>query len=334
VEGAGDEPPGMGRRLGATATITPPALPTVWLARDVPPTEVGHRLRDGRWTRVGRGVYVASPASSGTAGTRAAAGPATQQALTLARIVGTHRRLVAPHWFSHESAAAAWGLPLWRAPRSTHITVLTTRGGRRDPLVSHHLGELGPDDVATVSGLPVTSLARTVADCLTTLGPLGALVVADAALHRGVPVAAIEAALDRAGRRNGSVRARSLLALADDGAESPGETATRFVLLRDGFPVPTTQIQVATRLGTFWADLGFEAWRLLIEYDGRGKYEAAADEAFFREKERHHAVVERGHRLLRVTRTDLRGHELARRLTPLLPQALTPTFTPRRELMR
>ena len=73
---------------------------------------------------------------------------------------------------------------------------------------------------------------------------------------------------DMAGAR-GVRRARTVIELADDGAESPGETATRFVVLRAGLPVPRTQIEVTTRLGTFWADLGWEEWRVLVEYDGR-----------------------------------------------------------------
>ena len=47
---------------------------------------------------------------------------------------------------------------------------------------------------------------------------------------------------------------------------------------------------MSTRLGSFWSDLGWEEWLLLMEYDGRRKYAGRADEVFFREKQRHHAV--------------------------------------------
>ena len=117
----------------------------------------------------------------------------------------------------------------------------------------------------------------------------------------------------RAGRR-GSARARAILSLADDGAESPGESAARFVIISDGLPAPSTQVPVETRLGTFWADLGWPEWRLLLEYDGRGKYTGREAERFMQEKRRHDAVLDAGYRILRVTKEDLTGDTLTRRV--------------------
>ena len=98
--------------------------------------------------------------------------------------------------------------------------------------------------------------------------------------------------------------------VADGGAESPGESAVRFVLLRYGLPAPQTQVPVRTRLGAFRADMGWEAWRLLVEFDGLVKYRelAGGDPArvLYAEKRRQEAMEEEGWRVLRVTTPDLR----------------------------
>lgn len=132
--------------------------------------------------------------------------------------------------------------------------------------------------------------------------------------------------------RRGVVAARAVLALADDGAESPGESSTRFVLLRAGFPVPQTQVAVATRIGTFWSDLGWPQWDLLAEYDGLRKYEASgrASDAVIAEKRRQDAIEEAGRRVLRVTGADLRDERaLVRPVLRLAPPGTAALLTPR-----
>ena len=103
--------------------------------------------------------------------------------------------------------------------------------------------------------------------------------------------------------------------------------------IRCGYPVPTTQIPVETRLGTFWGDIGWEEWRLLIEYDGRIKYEERPTEAVIAEKRRHDALVEAGWRAIRVTKEDLAtaaGFEA--RVSRLLPAPVLGGLRRRREL--
>ncbi|MDM7829940.1 hypothetical protein [Cellulomonas edaphi] len=311
----------MPRRPGASAQIEPAQLPTVWLTRDRPPQVVAEKLRSGRWERTSHGVYVAQRATEESPYERA-------RRRALANIAGTDRRLIAPHWFSHESAALLWGLPTWTVPTRTHVLGPRAAGGERTPSIASHVGALADGDLTVVSGLPVTSLARTVADCLATLPPLHGLVIADSALHRGLPVADLTAAVHARTARNGAARARAVLAIADDGAESPGESAARFVVVRDGMPLPTTQVSVGTRLGTYWADLGWEEFRVLLEYDGRTKYGTSAD--LFDEKRRHDALVETGSRVLRVTSSDLSS--LTKRVLPLLPASVSRSLRPRRAL--
>lgn len=312
----------MPRRPGARARIEPAHLPEVWLARDRPPDVVAELVRSRQWLRLARGIYVE------------AIGPDGELPIERARrhalgvIVGSHRRLTCDHWFSHTSAALVWGLPTWLVPSTVHVLCRERAGSQRASWLTSHHGDVADSDVTAVNGLPVTTLTRTVADCLMSLPPLDALVVVDAALHRGLSLESLESTLSSRRARAGSARARAVLDVADDGAESPGESASRFVLLRDGLPAPTTQIPVATRLGTYWADLGWEEWALLLEYDGRTKYASRAD--LMGEKRRGDALAEAGGTVLRVTHEDLAS--LSRRVVPLLPQAVQRTVRPRRAL--
>lgn len=306
------------------------APPTVVLARDRTPEAIRRLVRERELVRVGRGAYLPTPPASPGTDATGRTGPDATRSTTLARAVATHRRLTADHVFSHMTAAACWGLPLWDEPTTTHVLVRHGPSADRDPLVTRHQG-LPPEAEVTVrAGLPVTTLERTLVDCARLLAPLPGMVVADAALRAGADRAAAAELLGRLIGHRGVVLARSILVLADDGAESPGESATRFVLLRDGWPIPTTQLEVDTRIGRFWTDLGWPELRLLLEYDGRTKYLSADDLA--REKRRHDAIVETGSRLLRVTKEDLRGDSLTRRALAALPTSRRPTLHPRREL--
>lgn len=156
---------------------------------------------------------------------------------------------------------------------------------------------------------------------------MAGLVIADAALRAGADPELLAAMLDERGGARGIRRARAVLTAADAGAESPGESAARWHLLRAGLPAPSTQIRIATRLGDFWGDLGWEEWRLLVEYDGRPKY-VADPEALMREKRRHDAIVESGWRVLRATKEDLVRGLLVDRVAAVLPPTIPRTARP------
>ncbi|WP_129336541.1 hypothetical protein [Cellulomonas endophytica] len=228
----------------------------------------------------------------------------------------------ADHVLSHTSAALLWGLPVWTStPLVVHVRQRHAPGSGRDRGVVRHRGGWDTTRTAVVAGLPVTDLAQTVADCLSGLAAGPALVVADAALRAGADRAAVDEIL--AGQRSGRTRGAAVLALADPGAESAGESMTRFALLRGGLPAPVTQPSVGTRLGTFWADLGWPEHRVLLEYDGRSKYAVAGGEAVVREKRREDAVLDEDQRLVRVAAEDLRRPaELVARVRRLLPADL------------
>ncbi|MBT0993188.1 hypothetical protein KIN34_02645 [Cellulomonas sp. DKR-3] len=295
-------------------------LPSVRLASDQAADVLGARLRDDEWERIGHGVYLPR-------GGDPQVDPARRRALAL--VEGVRRRSSAPVVFSHTSAAALWGLALWRQVETVHLYHPSCAGGERDRSPSRHHGLPPDEEVGTVAGVRATSLERTLVDCARLLPPLPALVTADSALAAGADPVLVEEILRRMAGGRHVRRAREVLRYADAGAESPYESASRFVVLRDGLPVPQTQVPVETRLGVFWADWGWPDLRILAEYDGRTKYTSGAIDAFMAEKRRHDAVVEQGHRVLRVVREDIWGTTLSRRLSPLLPAAVRAAISPR-----
>jgi very-short-patch-repair endonuclease len=276
-------------------------------------------VTSGQAVRLQRGAYLLS-----THGLD----PADQ---ALGRISAAHHLARAEHCFSHTSAALLHGLPLWRTSAKVEMYQPSSAGGQASPHLRRRAPMPSVQDRAKVAGLPATTLERTAWDCMTTLPPGEALVVADAALRAGVPRDVLAAFALRGGR--GHARALTLLRHADDGAESPPESMCRYRLLRAGLPVPETQVEVRTRLGTYWGDLGWPRWRVLLEYDGRVKYEERPTEVVIREKRRQDALVEEGWGVLRVTKEDLVDtRALTSRVLRALPRSATAGIHMRREL--
>ncbi|MCL2092394.1 MAG: hypothetical protein FWH11_14535 [Micrococcales bacterium] len=284
----------------------PPHLPEVLFARDHTSALVAARVRAGTWEPLVRGSYIAAGTVDGP------------KERALAEIVAVHQRLRLPHWFSHESAALLWGLPLWRDATAVHLRQASRSAQRQAQPVRRHISAVPDQHQAEVGGLPVTSLALTAVDCARALPPLDALVIADAALRAGADRTQIADLLDGLRGRNGTRTAAAVLAAADPGAESAPETAVRYHLLVAGLPVPQTQVEVPTWRGTYWADLGYPQWQLLIEYDGRTKYDG---DEWFREKRRQDAIMETGDQVVRVTAEDLRSPaRIVTRVRRFLPQ--------------
>lgn len=313
----------MPRRPGLQPRLQPPTIPPVHLARDHPPAVVRALVRSGVWVEVRPGAYTDAPLTADPY--------ASARARAVARVAAAVMQLETSVVVSHGSAALLWGLP---APTEAPVHLTQgTKPCRNARGLMRHSHQLSATDTTALSWIPLTTLTRTVVDCAASLRPSIALAVVDAALHAGLDRAAC---LDRLGMtpgRRGVVQARAVLELADDGSESPGESLARFALLAAGLPRPETQVRVETHLGTFWSDLGWPEWRLLAEYDGRGKYEAGgtAATAVLSEKRRQDAIEEAGFRVLRITREDLRSpeHLVARILHRAPPGAVRLPLTRR-----
>jgi hypothetical protein len=223
-----------------------------------------------------------------------------ERALALGRLVRLGRGLVGlPELADHvrvaasvggvlscASAAAAHDLPVLSRGSTTHVTVPRGRAG-----VGLRQGTVHRRDVPSIDG--VTTLARTAADCARCLPELDAVVVVDAVLARGVARNEVLEELNGRGAR----AARAVVALADPGAGSSGETAGRLAIRRAGLTVET-QVLIP---GVGWVDLLVEG-RLVVEIDGFAYHSDAKQ--FAADRRRDAALVGMGYLVLRFTWLD------------------------------
>ncbi|MGP7959997.1 hypothetical protein ACTVCO_04170 [Sanguibacter sp. A247] len=201
-----------------------------------------------------------------------------------------------------------------------------------------HTAPCGEAELVEVGGAWVSSVVRTVVDVARFGSTRAGVVVLDQALRAGISGAALEEAVRRLCSVPGSRRARVALGLADDGAESPWESWTRVRAMAAGLPRPTTQLEIATDIGVFYADLAWPELRLIVEFDGQLKYRdlAGADPAgvVIAEKEREDAIRAEGWSVVRVTANQLRTPDLFEaRLRRALGVKARRALTPRPSLL-
>jgi predicted transcriptional regulator of viral defense system len=235
------------------------------------------------------------------------------------------RELGADAVVSHASAAVLHGLPIWLIPLDrVHVTKNRSSGGRRAPRVHVHVAALGPADVIDNAGIRVTSVARTIVDVARSVSFEKGVVVADAALSRGlVDGSDLADSLHRMRRRGGVPLARRVIAFADARSESVGESRSRVAIARAGLPPPTLQWEVRDEDGRLIGrvDFGWPEQRVIGEFDGRMKYGRQPDpdvtegEAVYREKRREDELRAERLAVVRWGWEDLDGFEaVARRL--------------------
>lgn len=306
--------------------LTPVERPPLHLAADQPRARTAARLRDGSWVRVHRGIYVEVPPGLDSRERR--------RLIALARTFAVAEAAGPVTTVSHGSAALMRGLPSSLVPEVPHVTH-PWRPARRSGTAVRHIAELPDEHCTMLHGVRVTTLARTLVDCALTMHPRKALAVVDAGLHIGADVGECLELLESLGPRRGVRQAREVLRRGDDGAESPGESLARFHALRIGLPPPTTQLMIPTDQRRFWTDFGWEAWKLVVEYDGLAKYTArgTATEAVLAERERERAIERAGYVVIRVVWSDIRspGPFLAR-IREHVPPDVVARLRPRRHL--
>lgn len=184
-----------------------------------------HRLRTS-YRLVYRGVYAAN------------GGDLTLRDRAIAAWLATRRKGV----IAGVAASALHGAS-WVGPTQP-IEVAGVKCGPQDGLVPR-TERIAGDETALVSGLPVTSIARTAYDVARHLDRPCALARLDAMMWaRPFPLDDVRALAKRYPRAPGSRQLRELLPLVDGGAASPWQSATRLRLIDAGFPRPQTQIPV------------------------------------------------------------------------------------------
>ncbi|NGP07558.1 DUF559 domain-containing protein [Rhodococcus sp. 14C212] len=211
-----------------------------------------YELRHG-FVRLHRNVYVRCGVAS-TARNRATAawlwagGKGVLTGLSAAAVHGTR-------WIDDAAPAEILRLGHVRAPAGIVV----------------RQGCVPDDELCLVDGMVVTTPARTAFDLgRAHPGDRGVEILDALCNATGItPGAILDVARCHSGARGISDLRRSLL-LVDAGAESPPETRTRLLPVRDGLPPPETQLLVYGSGGSVLArgDMGWKRWRVLVEYDG------------------------------------------------------------------
>ncbi len=162
-------------------------------------------------------------------------------------------------------------------------------------------------DVVEVQGLRVTSGAQTLLDLAPRLPPAELVAVGDALLRSGaLTTGQLSARLARADGVRGVVRARECAGLLDARAMSRPESLLRYWLATSDLPAPDVQVPVRDRAGRVvaHADLGWERYRVGVEYEGRRHAEAAQ---FGRDVDRYSLMAADGWLVLRFAARHLSG---------------------------
>jgi hypothetical protein len=189
---------------------------------------------------------------------------------------------------SHHSAAILTGLPVWgvdfRQPRFTRIGGQHTSSdrelviGRPWPSDAWHLTEFGPLMKPAVACLQVAM----------TFGIEQGVVSIDAALASGLTThLELRSWLDRIGGHRHCTRARDAVELANGLSESVGESRLRVRLHHLGYRGLQPQIEVVAGSRLIGrVDLFDKAHRIVIEFDGDGKYDGPQGRVRLRNEKR------------------------------------------------
>jgi hypothetical protein len=200
--------------------------------------------------------------------------------------------------YSHGTAAAVFGAPV-DAPRLHHVALTPRRVlPQRNELIVH--GRLlRPEDVTTHLQLRLTSGAQTFLDLAAVLPAHELVAVGDSLLRAGhLSAEALTGRLARADRVRGVVRARACAPLLSSLAMSRPESLIRYWVTTARLPAPQAQIPILDRWGRVvaHADLGFEEWKLALEYEGR---QHADVDQFGRDVDRYSLMTADGWAVLR-----------------------------------
>jgi hypothetical protein len=262
--------------------------------------DLGWLCREGYLRRLLLGVYVAAQAPDSIE-LRAAA-----------------LRLVVPADAVVTDRSAGWlhGAEMILAPND-HLAVppvsvfVNRRGARlRNDITESGQRFLRRADVMEVHRLEVTTPLRTACDLGRLLTRDGAFAALDTMLRLGVfdRDALWDAAQRHRGMR-GVCQLRAFVPLADPRSESPAESVTRLRWYDAGvLPRPELQIEVERPFASsYWIDLGVEALRFGVEYDGEEWHRRTPEQRERDQRRRAWLHDERGWLIAAVTKDNVFG---------------------------
>jgi hypothetical protein len=223
------------------------------LAGGLTDAAVTAHLRGGRWQRLHDGVFLTNPA------------PVTFRQRAWAGVLAAGPGALA----SHETAAALLGLVPEPDGPVTVSVVQARQPRRRAGLVVRRRRRLTP---APGAAPPRTGPVDTVLDLVADSREPGDVVgVLTRCVDRaGVSVPALRAALAERPMQPWRALLLEVTASAADGVRSPLEHRyRRDVELAHGLPRPSRQSSRRSDRGHYVRDVEYDAWRLLVELDGR-----------------------------------------------------------------
>ncbi len=225
------------------------------------PHQIEHRLRNGRWREVARGVYAVAGAPN-----------CWEQKVMIACLAGPKETVA-----SHPTAAALLGLG--KAPPLPQVTIPVKASGRFKGAELFR-GQLRPGEICVTRKIRCTTPIRTIIDCaaggLMSGEALWDLV--DSALCKKLmqPSRLVRESGDawaaaRSTRRRRLETLERSLDVWRSGAPagSPPEARLQRKLIEWGFPRAERQVEVYDEAGKFVAraDIGIRELKVLFEYD-------------------------------------------------------------------
>jgi hypothetical protein len=262
-------------------------------------TQIRHRLEDGRWIAVRRGVYAERDTYEGAQKDVHARYLMDAGAVLLRAKPGAAA--------SHTCAARLYRVRFiggW--PVAPTITVALDEAvksrAKQTPTLARRIAGLPEDHVTTAPGVRATTPPRTLVDLGRELTFPEGVVVADDMLRTGLLARPdVESVLVCCQRWPGIDKARAVVDFADPRAESPLESYGRAVLHLQGVSGLEPQVWLYDDRGLIGrVDLYSAAHFTVIEFDGLVKYDGAREEALLAEKLRQERLEEAGFGVVRV----------------------------------
>lgn len=226
---------------------------------------------------------------------------------------------------SHQSAAVLWGIPLGDAwPGTVHVLAPPQSRARSKNGVTVHRSDIPDRDVVEIDGMLVTSPARTLIDVARTVSFATAVVAIDHALNPRcaspevfLTAEVLSEKLHESASARGAVRADRAIRFGRPNADNPGESMSRVAIFELGFPEPLLQTcHPNPRGGFYFTDFEWPAYRLIGEFDGKGKYlkdeylrGLTPGEAVHREKVREDDLRAEGNGVARWGPSDVRRRQ-------------------------
>ncbi len=197
---------------------------------------------------------------------------------------------------SHRSAAALHEL---RDTNQRKIDVTVPGDWRADrPTIRIHSSTVDSEDVATVDGIPVASVARTILDLAGVLDEDQLLrVIEQADRLETFDLRALERVMARRPKTRGIAQLRHILADYRDAPDIRSKLERDFFALVKRAKLPPPQLN--TMVAGFLVDVCWPEWRLVVELDSRDFH--ARRRAFETDRIRDATLQRHGYRILRIT---------------------------------